>query len=82
MLVHNGILLELENEDQVTQAIEIMRWAGREVCNGFEIDVDIDQRLEYGNHYQDKRPLARKMWATVMDALATVMAVPQKVSLP
>jgi DNA polymerase I len=71
MLVHDGILLELENEDQVTQAIEIMRWAGREVCNGFEVGVDIDQRLECGARYQDKRPLARKMWDTVMDALVT-----------
>jgi hypothetical protein len=33
MLIHDGILLELGNEDQIMQAIEIMRWAGREVCN-------------------------------------------------
>jgi hypothetical protein len=82
MLVHDGILLELENEGHVEQAIEIMRWAGREVCNGFEIDVDIDQRLEHGARYQDKRPLARNMWATVMDALATVKAVPRNMALP
>jgi DNA polymerase-1 len=82
MLVHDGILLELENQEQITQAIEIMRWAGREVCNGFEIGVDIDQKLEHGARYQDKRPLARKMWATMMDALATVKAVPRKAALP
>jgi hypothetical protein len=82
MLIHDGILLELKNKDQIAQAIEIMRWAGREVCNGFEIGVDIDQKLEHGARYQDKRPLARKMWATVMDALATVKAVPQKAALP
>ena len=70
MLIHDGILLELGNEDQM-QAIEIM--AGREVCNGFEIGVDIDQKLEHG-----RCPLARKMWATMMDALATVKAVPRK----
>ena len=45
MLVHDGILLELDNEEQIDQAIDIMRWAGREVCNGFEIGVDIDQKL-------------------------------------
>ena len=59
MLIHDGILLELGKEDQIMQAIEIMRWAGREVCNGFEIGVDIDQKLEHGARYQDKRPLAR-----------------------
>jgi DNA polymerase-1 len=81
MLVHDGILLELENQRQITQAIEIMRWAGREVCNGLGIGVDIDQRLEHGARYQDKRPLAKKMWATMMDALATTKAVPRKAAL-
>ena len=45
MLVHDGILLELENEAQIAEAADVMRWAGREVCNGFEIGVDIDQKL-------------------------------------
>jgi hypothetical protein len=82
MLIHDGILRELGNEDQIMQAIEIMRWAGREVCNGFEIGVDIDQKLEHGARYQDRCPFARKMWATMMDALATVKAVPRKAALP
>ena len=43
MLVHDAILFELDNEEQIEHAKEIMRWAGREVCNGFEIDVDVNQ---------------------------------------
>ena len=44
MLVHDGILLEVEREEQIQHAIEIMRAAGTEVCGGLEIGVDIDQR--------------------------------------
>ena len=40
MLVHDGILLEVDNEEQIEHAIEIMRAAGRDVCDGFEIGVD------------------------------------------
>jgi DNA polymerase-1 len=78
MLVHDGILFELDNQEQIEQAIEVMRWAGREVCNGFEIDVDIDKKLERGARYQDKRPVAKKMWATIMNALQTVKAIPRE----
>ena len=39
MLVHDGILFELDNEEQVQHAIEIMRIAGTEVCGGLEIGV-------------------------------------------
>ncbi len=67
MLVHDGILLELDNEEQVEHAIEIMRIAGTEVCRGLEIGVDIDQKLIGGARYRDKRPVAQKMWAIVMD---------------
>ena len=34
MLVHDGILFELDTEEQVEHAKEIMRAAGREVCGG------------------------------------------------
>ena len=34
MLIHDGILLEVDNEEQIKQAIEIMRGAGRDVCEG------------------------------------------------
>ena len=34
MLVHDGILFELDTEEQVEHANEIMRAAGAEVCGG------------------------------------------------
>jgi DNA polymerase-1 len=80
MLVHDGILLEVDGEEQVAQAIEIMRAAGREVCDGFEIGVDVDQKLTGGARYRDKRPVAKKMWATIMDALEAVGALPKRVA--
>jgi DNA polymerase I len=78
MLIHDGILLEAQNEEQIEHAQEIMRWAGREVCNGLEIGVDIDQKLEHGARYQDKRPVAKRMWNTIMRALQTVGALPKR----
>jgi DNA polymerase I len=78
MLVHDGILFELASNDEVAQGIEIMRAAGMEVCNGLEVGVDVDQRLEHGARYQDKRPMAKKMWATIMDALQALKAIPTK----
>jgi hypothetical protein len=32
MLIHDGILLEAENDEQVAHAIEITRKAGQDVC--------------------------------------------------
>jgi DNA polymerase I len=78
MLVHDGILLELDNAEQIEQAKEVMRWAGREVCNGFEIDVDEDQKLIGGARYRDKRPKAIEMWTTIMDTLADIGAIPRR----
>jgi hypothetical protein len=78
MLIHDGILLELQDPRQVEQAIEIMRTAGRDVCNGFEIGVDVDQLLEPGQRYRDKRPVAQEMWATIMDALEAIGAIPKR----
>ena len=37
MLVHDGILFELDTEEQVQHAKEITRAAGAEVCGGLEI---------------------------------------------
>jgi DNA polymerase I len=74
MLVHDGILLELQNEEQITHAMEIMRIAGREVCNGLEIGVDVDQLLRNGGRYRDKR--GKKMWATMMRTLQEIGAIP------
>jgi DNA polymerase-1 len=78
MLIHDGILLEVQDEEQIEHAKEIMHWAGREVCNGLEIGVDVDQKLEHGARYQDKRPVAKRMWATIMHALQTVGALPKR----
>lgn len=75
MLVHDGLLIEVTDAEQIAQAIDIMKVAGRDVCGGFEIGVDVDQRLENGARYRDKRPVAKKMWATMMDALQDIGAI-------
>ena len=77
MLIHDGVLIEARNEDEIEHAKEIMRAAGRDVCGGLEVGVDVDQRLEHGARYQDKRPVAQKMWATMMLALQEVGAIPR-----
>jgi hypothetical protein len=53
-----------------------MRGAGRDVCDGLTIDVDVDQLLKGGARYHDKRPMAQQMWATIMGALAAIGAIP------
>jgi DNA polymerase I len=78
MLIHDGILIEARDREQIEQAMDIMRAAGRDVCGGFEIDVDIDQMLEHGARYQDKRDVAKAMWATIMHALETIKATPRR----
>jgi DNA polymerase I len=77
MLIHDGILIEAHDEEQIAQTKDIMRAAGRETCNGLEIGVDEDQRLVHGARYRDKRPVAKKMWATMMTALQEVGAIPK-----
>jgi hypothetical protein len=74
MLVHDGVLLELRNEEQIEQVKLIMRDAGRDVCGGFEIGVDVDKVLRHGARFQDKRPMATAMWQTIMSALQDVGA--------
>jgi DNA polymerase-1 len=75
MLVHDGILLEVKDEDELAQAIDVMRWAGREVCQGLEVGVDVDQKLVGGARYHDKRPVAQKMWGIIMSTLEAVGAL-------
>jgi hypothetical protein len=79
MLVHDGILIEVQTPEQVEEVVEIMRAAGKEVCNGFEVgaDVDFDSR-EKGQRFMDKRPEAVAMWATIMDVLKEIGALPKK----
>jgi DNA polymerase-1 len=75
MLIHDGILLEEASRERIELAKEIMRGAGRDICDGLEIDVDVDQMLENGTRYHDKRPMAQQMWQTVMRALDAVGAM-------
>jgi hypothetical protein len=76
MLIHDGILIEVSNEEQIEQAKAIMRAAGRDVCDGFEIGVDVDQILRHGARYRDKRPVAKRMWTTMMQTLQEIGALP------
>jgi DNA polymerase family A len=78
MLIHDGILLEETDPERIEHAKEIMLQAGRDVCDGFEIGVDIDQMLKGGTRYYDKRPMAKAMWATIMNALKAFGAMPER----
>jgi DNA polymerase I len=75
MLVHDAILFELESEEQINHAVEIMKAAGRDVCNGFEIGVDIE-KINGGTRYVDKRSVAKEMWNTMMEALGRIGEAP------
>jgi hypothetical protein len=77
MLIHDGILIEAGSPEQVELAKEIMRSAGRDTCNGLEIGVDVDQTLVGGARYCDKRPVAKKMWETIIRTLEAVKAIPR-----
>ena len=77
MLIHDGILFEESDPEKLAHAREIMLKAGRDVCDGFEIGVDEDQMLIGGARYRDKRPMAQKMWDTIMSTLEVVGALPR-----
>jgi hypothetical protein len=79
MLIHDGILFEETNPETIEHAREIMRGAGRDTCDGLEIGVDIDQLLKHGGRYCDKRPVAQRMWSTIMNTLGAIGAVPQRI---
>jgi DNA polymerase-1 len=78
MLIHDGILIEVRTQEQIEQVMKIMCGAGRDVCRGFEIGVDIDQMLKPGERYCDKRDVAKEMWRTIMDALEAIGAIPKR----
>ena len=80
MLIHDGILLEETDAETIDLAKEIMASAGRDVCDGFNIGVGVDQMLVGGARYRDKRPMATKMWSTIMEALQVVGALPGEAS--
>jgi hypothetical protein len=69
MLIHDGILFELDSEEQIEVAKEVMRQASRDVLDGFTIGAGVDQMLVDGERYKDKREVAQKMWAAMMKAL-------------
>jgi DNA polymerase I len=75
MLVHDGILFEVDNREQIEVAREIMRKAGQDTCNGLEIGADVDQLLENGAHFRDKRKTALRMWERMMETLQRVGAI-------
>jgi DNA polymerase-1 len=77
MLVHDAVLLEEVSLERIEHAKEIMVQAGRDVCDGLEIGVSTDQLLIGGARYHDKRPVAKEMWSTIMNALKAVGAVPE-----
>ena len=69
MLIHDGVLLELNSNEELEHAKEIMVGAGYDVCPGLRIDAEPDQLLTNGARYRDKRPVAKAMWKTMMSAL-------------
>lgn len=76
MLVHDGILFEETDAEKIETAKEIMRVTGRDVCDGLDVGVDVDQILRNGARFRDKRPVAGRMWDTVIGALRAVGALP------
>jgi hypothetical protein len=52
------------------------------VCNGLGVGVDVDQELRHGARYQDKRAVAKQMWASVMDILRLIKAIPVAAAWP
>jgi hypothetical protein len=78
MLIHDGILFELNDSEQIAHAKEIMAKAALDVCPSLEIGVDVDQDLRGGQRYVDKREDGKKLWATLMDVLEAIGALPKR----
>jgi DNA polymerase I len=77
MLIHDGILLELNSTEELEHAKQIMVDAGYDVCPGLRIDAEPDQILTNGARYRDGRPVAKAMWATMMRTLQEIGALPE-----
>jgi DNA polymerase I len=77
MLIHDGILLELNSTEELEHAKQIMVAAGYDVCPGLRIDAEPDQILTNGARYRDGRPVAKAMWATMMRTLQEIGALPE-----
>jgi DNA polymerase I-like protein with 3'-5' exonuclease and polymerase domains len=68
--VHDAVLIEapLEELDSTIGKMQAaMAKASRVVLDGFELRTGIEQRIEFPDHYMDKRGVA--MWGTVMGIL-------------
>jgi len=78
MLIHDGILFEETDPEKIAHAIEIMRQAGRDVCGGFEVGVDLGKRIEGGEHYHDTRKIAVKMYTTIENTIEAIAAMPKR----
>jgi hypothetical protein len=64
---------------KIEEAIEIMRAVGREICGGIDVGVDLDWSTGKGGlRYRDKREMAQKMWATIVDVLVSIGALALK----
>lgn len=73
MLVHDGILFDEDDPRKIEEAREIMRGVGREICDGIDVGVDLDwSTLKSGQRYCDKRPMAMKMWADIINILRSI----------
>jgi DNA polymerase I len=69
MLIHDAILFDETDREKIEHAKEIMVKAGMACCNGLEVGADVDW---LGLRYRDKRPMAVKMWAAIMDVLRSI----------
>jgi hypothetical protein len=74
MSAHDAFLLEETDPRRIEEAEQIMRDVASRTC-GFPVDAARDQFLRPGEHYADKRPKAREVWATIMEVLAEIGAL-------
>jgi hypothetical protein len=75
MLIHDGILFELDRHEQIEEVKAIMAAGAARCLNGFPVRVGVEQHLEHGARYRDKRDMSKKLWATIMDVLGAVGAL-------
>jgi DNA polymerase I len=77
MLIHDGILFQEEDDEKLELAREIMLSAGRDVCSGLELGVDVAQTVQGGDRYRDERDMAKDMWALIIGVLRDLGALPK-----
>src|SRR5438034_7859440 len=77
MLVHDAVLVEVSDAEQLDFVKEEMCRAGRDLCGGLEIGASVDQKLVGGERYRDSRPVAKKLWRAMMEELQRLKAIPE-----